>query len=62
MPNAEGKIFDFLTEDAICQELVTKKIYTDLKKKINTQQLKVTTVYNTRGGFDTTCIEGHLNR
>jgi len=42
------------------QEGVTKRIYHDLKDKLSTDRLKVTTVYNTRGGFDTTCIEGAL--
>ena len=41
----------------IYQEAVTQKIYSDLKNVLNTQRLKVTSVYNTRGGFDTTCIE-----
>ena len=44
----------------IYQEAATKRIYEDLKNMLNTEQLKVTTVYNTRGGFDTTCVEGHL--
>ncbi len=44
----------------IYQEAATKRIYLDLKKILNTKELKVTTVYNTRGGFDTTCAEGHL--
>jgi len=44
----------------IYQEAATKRIYTDLKNTLNTKKLKVTTVYNTRGGFDTTCTEGHL--
>jgi len=42
------------------QEGVTKRIYEDLKNKLSTERLKVTTSYNTRGGFDTTCIEGRL--
>ncbi|MDQ1333473.1 MAG: 7-cyano-7-deazaguanine reductase [Thermodesulfobacteriota bacterium] len=42
------------------QEGVTKRIYTDLKKTLATNRLKVTTIYNTRGGFDTTCVEGSL--
>lgn len=42
------------------QEGVTKRIYTDLKEKLSTNRLKVTTIYNTRGGFDTTCSEGTL--
>ncbi len=44
----------------IYQEGVTKRIYQDLKQKLGTSRLKVTTVYNTRGGFDTTCVEGSL--
>ena len=46
----------------IYQEAVTQKIYSDLKNALNTQRLKVTSVYNTRGGFDTTCIEGNLEK
>ena len=42
------------------QEGVTKRIYHDLKAVLSTDRLKVTTVYNTRGGFDTTCVEGDL--
>lgn len=42
------------------QEGVTKRIYTDLKDKLATDRLRVTTIYNTRGGFDTTCCEGEL--
>ena len=45
----------------IYQEAVTKRIYKDLKKALETERLAVTTVYNTRGGFDTTCIEGNIN-
>jgi 7-cyano-7-deazaguanine reductase len=45
----------------IYQEAATKRIYIDLKNILNTEKLKVTTVYNTRGGFDTTCAEGDLN-
>jgi 7-cyano-7-deazaguanine reductase len=44
----------------IFQEAATKRIYEDLKKVLETKRLRVTTVYNTRGGFDTTCIEGGL--
>lgn len=44
----------------IYQEAVTKRIYRDLRRVLNTDRLRVTTVYNTRGGFDTTCIEGSL--
>ena len=45
----------------IYQEAVTKRIYGDLKSALGTQRLRVTTSYNTRGGFDTTCIEGALD-
>lgn len=44
----------------IYQEAVTRRIYRDLRQALNTDRLRVTTVYNTRGGFDTTCIEGTL--
>ena len=45
----------------IYQEAVTKRIYGDLKTQLETNRLQVTTIYNTRGGFDTTCTEGALN-
>lgn len=45
----------------IYQEAVTKRIYDDLKSALGTDKLQVTTLYNTRGGFDTTCIEGSLD-
>ena len=45
----------------IYQEAVTKRINKDLKKALETEKLVVTTVYNTRGGFDTTCIEGSID-
>ena len=45
----------------IYQEAGTKKIYDDLKTALNTERLRITTIYNTRGGFDTTCVEGNLN-
>ena len=44
----------------IYQEGATKRIYNDLKSVLKTSKLKVTTIYNTRGGFDTTCSEGEL--
>ncbi len=44
----------------IYQEAATKRIYHDLKTVLATNKLRVTTVYNTRGGFDTTCVEGRL--
>ena len=45
----------------IYQEAVTKRIHGDLKALLDTSKLQVTTIYNTRGGFDTTCMEGSLN-
>ena len=45
----------------IYQEAVTKKIFGDLKEILDTSKLRVTTIYNTRGGFDTTCVEGNLD-
>jgi len=45
----------------IFQEGATKRIYNDLKSVIDTEKIKITTVYNTRGGFDTTCIEGSID-
>ena len=44
----------------IYQEAVTKRIYDDLKQILGTELLRVSTLYNTRGGFDTTCVEGKL--
>ena len=45
----------------IYQEAATKRIYDDLKKLLDTNKIQVTTIYNTRGGFDTTCVEGTLD-
>ena len=45
----------------IYQEAATKRIYSDLASALNTDRLKVTTLYNIRGGFETTCIEGSLD-
>jgi 7-cyano-7-deazaguanine reductase len=44
----------------IFQEEATKRIYDDLKHVLYTNRIKVTTIYNVRGGFDTTCIEGEI--
>jgi len=44
----------------IYQEAATKKIYDDLKNVLKTDKIKVTTLYNIRGGFLTECIEGGL--
>ena len=45
----------------IYQEGATKRIYEDLKAVLDTEKIQVTTVYNTRGGFNTTCIEGQID-
>ncbi|MGE5654100.1 MAG: preQ(1) synthase [Bacillota bacterium] len=39
----------------IYQEAVTDKLFCDLSNLLQPQWLKVVTVYNTRGGIDTTC-------
>lgn len=44
----------------IYQEEVTKRIYTDLKKVLKTDRIRITTKYNVRGGLYTTCIQGKL--
>ncbi|MEE8341367.1 MAG: preQ(1) synthase [Candidatus Neomarinimicrobiota bacterium] len=46
----------------IFQEEVTKRIHKDLQKMLNTKNLKITTIYNVRGGFEATCSEGQLNK
>ena len=45
----------------IYQEAATKRIYDDLHSVLKTDRLMVTTLYNIRGGFETTCIEGYLD-
>ena len=45
----------------IYQEAATKRIFSDLCSILDTEQLMVTTLYNIRGGFQTTCVEGSLN-
>ncbi|PCI29251.1 MAG: NADPH-dependent 7-cyano-7-deazaguanine reductase QueF [SAR324 cluster bacterium] len=42
------------------QEGVTKRIYEDMKAVLETSRIKVTTIYQPRGGFYTTCVEGQL--
>ncbi len=44
----------------IYQEAATKHIYDDLRSALNTDRLQITTIYNIRGGFETTCMEGKL--
>lgn len=39
----------------IYQEEATNRIYSDFKQTIKPKKLKVITIYNTRGGIDTTC-------
>ena len=45
----------------IYQEGVTKRIYNDLCLCLETNKLQITTIYNIRGGFKTTCVEGNIN-
>ena len=45
----------------IYQEAATKRIYDDLKYKLKTNRIRVTSLYNIRGGFETTCIEGKID-
>ena len=45
----------------IYQEAATKRIYNDLRSALRTDKLQVITIYNIRGGFETTCIEGSLS-
>ena len=39
----------------IYQEHATNRLYSDLKQLLAPKELSVTTIYNTRGGVDTTC-------
>ena len=45
----------------IYQEGVTKRIFDDLKILLETDRLQITSIYNIRGGFKTTCSEGSLD-
>mgnify|MGYP001202818908 FL=1 len=45
----------------IYQEGATKRIYDDLSSILKTKKIQVTTIYNIRGGFKTTCVEGSIN-
>jgi 7-cyano-7-deazaguanine reductase len=40
----------------IYQEPVTNRLFQDLKKLLAPQYLRIETIYNTRGGIDTTCM------
>ncbi|MFP4049934.1 MAG: preQ(1) synthase [Desulfovermiculus sp.] len=44
----------------IYQEKATQRIYQDLARVLNTKRLRVSTVYNVRGGFTTTAVQGRL--
>lgn len=44
----------------IYQEAATTRIYEDLTAALGTKRLRVTTIYNIRGGFRTTCVRGEL--
>ena len=39
----------------IYQEGATKRIYDDLSSILETKKIQITTIYNIRGGFKTTC-------
>ena len=45
----------------IYQEGATKRIYDDLRSILGTKKIQITTIYNIRGGFKTTCVEGSIN-
>jgi 7-cyano-7-deazaguanine reductase len=45
----------------IYQEGATKRIYDDLCSILETKKIQITTIYNIRGGFKTTCVEGNIN-
>ncbi len=42
-------------EVGIYQEHLTQEIYKDLKRVLKPQSLEIETIYNVRGGIDTTC-------
>ena len=44
----------------IYQEGATKRIYDDLSSILGTKKIQITTIYNIRGGFKTTCVEGDI--
>jgi 7-cyano-7-deazaguanine reductase len=47
-------------EVGVYQEEATRRIYQDLARVLDTGRLKVTTIYNVRGGFTTTAVQGTL--
>lgn len=46
----------------IYQEHATQKIYLDLWDLLQPKRLVITTIYNTRGGIDTTCKIDSVNK
>lgn len=40
----------------IYQEEATNRIFQDINKILKSKYLKITTIYNTRGGIDATCV------
>lgn len=46
----------------VYQEHATQLIYNDLFKVIQPKRLSITTIYNTRGGIDTTCHIDSVNK
>ena len=52
--------FTSFRDVGIYQEAVTKRIFLDLKKLLLTNKILITTIYNIRGGFKTTCSEGFI--
>ena len=53
--------FNSFRNVGIYQEGATKRIFEDLKSKLKTKRIRITSVYNIRGGFETTCIEGTID-
>ncbi len=44
----------------IYQEDMTNKVYNDLIRVLNPRKLRVTTLYNIRGGIETRCVMGSI--
>ena len=53
--------FNSFRNVGIYQEGATKRIFEDLKSKLKTKRIRVTSIYNIRGGFETTCVEGSID-
>ena len=53
--------FNSFRNVGIYQEGATKRIFEDLQSKLKTKRIRVTSIYNIRGGFETTCIEGTID-